>query len=114
MRNLTQAPALVVQQLILLLYPAALLIGFTYIVGNSVRYHVPTWITVIAAIISVPLVLASRIAFRRWSTKRRAARLGAVMPPSWNGKKIGNIDIGARLRRSWKNGYLSEITHISG
>ena len=62
------------------------------------------WVALVAAL-SVPAVYAGRIVYRDWSVKRRAARMGAVLPPSWEGKAFGNTDILKYAIEAFHRGY---------
>ncbi|KAI0751542.1 cytochrome P450 monooxygenase pc-2 [Daedaleopsis nitida] len=63
---------------------------------------------VLVAVLSVPAAYATRIFYREWSVKRRAARMGAVLPPSWDGKGIGNMDILKMSIEMFYRGYPGE------
>ena len=56
--------------------------------------------------LSVPAALAVSVAYRGWTRRRGAARLGAVLPPRWDGKRIGNIDLLNYSIERFHNGYL--------
>ncbi|KAI0723090.1 cytochrome P450 monooxygenase pc-2 [Earliella scabrosa] len=77
------------------------------------------WVALVAAL-SVPAVYAGRIVYRDWSVKRRAARMGAVLPPSWEGKAFGNTDILKYAIEAFHRGYpgdgfwdrIDELGHL--
>ena len=62
------------------------------------------WV-VLAAVVSIPTAYAGRIMFSRWSVKRRAARMGAVLPPKREGKSLGNVDILTHSMEMFRRGY---------
>lgn len=68
----------------------------------------PTWAIIIAAVCSVPLSSAFRIWSRYWRVSRDARRMGATLPPSWEGKSIGNFDLLQALMQDFKSGYVGE------
>ncbi|KAL7282251.1 hypothetical protein ACG7TL_003720 [Trametes sanguinea] len=63
---------------------------------------------IVAALLSVPAGCAARIFFRDWSACRRAASLGAVLPPRWDGRSIGNFDLLTDFLERFHTGYLGE------
>ncbi|TBU49014.1 cytochrome P450 monooxygenase pc-2 [Dichomitus squalens] len=84
---------LILQALSINALPVAVIITasrFLYI-HNNVK--IPTTLVVLAALVSIPAVYAARIIYRSWSIKRRAARMGAVLPPVWKGKSFGSLDV---------------------
>ncbi|TBU32981.1 cytochrome P450 monooxygenase pc-2 [Dichomitus squalens] len=84
---------LILQALSINALPVAVVITasrFLYI-HNNVK--IPTTLVVLAALVSIPAVYAARIIYRSWSIKRRAARMGAVLPPVWKGKSFGSLDV---------------------
>lgn len=72
--------------------------------GQRVLELATAWVA-LAAIASVPAAHAARIMYWSWSVKRRAARMGAVLPPSWEGTSIGNMDILKRGMVGFYRGY---------
>ena len=70
--------------------------------------YIPTVMLVVGAVLSIPLLVVARIVYAKYDLKRRAARLGAVLPPSRVGKSIGNIDILKHGIERWKNGYVGK------
>ena len=107
---LPQAHALVISQLTVLLYPAAITSGLIHVGQKYGGVRVSVWVTAVAMVVSVPAFHITRARLLLWWNKRKAARLGAVLPPMWNGKKMGNVDILGKLKESWSKGYLSTFT----
>ncbi|OSC98991.1 cytochrome P450 monooxygenase pc-2 [Trametes coccinea BRFM310] len=103
--------------------------GFSFLLGQLVTYFAPAMVLVlisqslldallgaeawspsiiVAALLSVPAGCAARIFFRDWSARRRAASLGAVLPPRWDGRLIGNFDLLTDFLERFHTGYLGE------
>ncbi|PSR74971.1 hypothetical protein PHLCEN_2v9385 [Hermanssonia centrifuga] len=108
MSILPQAYVLILRQLTPLIYPTILVIASFSFLRRLLNVVVPTWIVVIAVLISMPSFMITRAQIFHWLNARRAARLGAVLPPRWNGKRIGNLDVLEVLRKINVDGYLSD------
>ncbi len=113
MSILPQAHVLILRQLTPLIYPTILVIASFSFLRRLLNVVVPTWIVVIAVLISMPSFTITRAQIVHWLNARRAARLGAVLPPRWNGKRIGNLDVLEVLRKINVDGYLSELGFCS-
>lgn len=109
MTIIPQAHALAISQLAVLFYPAAIANGLIRVGQRYGGIRVPVWATALAMLVSVPVFHIGRARVALWWNKRKAARLGATLPPMWVGKSIGNLDILATLKASWTTGYLSMI-----
>ncbi|THG93091.1 hypothetical protein EW026_g8045 [Hermanssonia centrifuga] len=103
-----QALTLVVQQLIFLLYPAVLTLALCSILDSLFNADVPTWAYAPIAIASTPVSLAGRIWFHDWLVAHKAARVGAILAPRWDGKAIGNTDLLKLLMGAFETGYISD------
>ena len=108
-----QAHILVFQQLCALLSPAV----FTGLLLTAVRRYagvsVPIPAIVLAAVVSIPCFIVGSAKFWLWRVKRKAARLGAVLPPMWTDKSIGNLDTMKMLVKSWRTGFLSKLLFLT-
>ncbi|TCD69853.1 hypothetical protein EIP91_005930 [Steccherinum ochraceum] len=78
------------------------------VVVASYAFCIPTWATILLSIASLPAYVASRIWYRYWDQRRRAAAIGAAFPPGYNGVKLGNLDLLVKLRDGFQNGYLAD------
>lgn len=107
-----QALALVVQQLIFLLYPAVLTLALCSILDSLFNADVPTWAYALIAIASTPVSLAGRIWFHDWLVAHKAARVGAILAPRWDGKAIGNTDLLKLLMGAFETGYISKVKYL--
>lgn len=94
------------------LFPAALVVAAARVLSSRGVDIGTVWI-VLAAFLSLPLAFAWRIVYRDWSFKRRAAAMGAVLPPSRVGKRIGNVDILKKGVDAFnKNGWPGAYRHV--
>ncbi|OSC98999.1 cytochrome P450 monooxygenase pc-2 [Trametes coccinea BRFM310] len=62
----------------------------------------------LAATLSVPAVYALRILYNEWRIRRKAASLGAILPPRWDGKSFGNMDLLNFFLEQFYKGYLGD------
>ncbi|KAH9849997.1 cytochrome P450 monooxygenase pc-3 [Lenzites betulinus] len=60
------------------------------------------------AIVSVPAVVWGRLSLARRRVRLAAKRVGAVLPPSWEGKSFGNFDLLNYALERFANGYLGD------
>ncbi|KAJ3013411.1 hypothetical protein NUW54_g1605 [Trametes sanguinea] len=70
--------------------------------------EVSNTLIIVATLLSVPAEYASRILFHSWSVRRRAASLGAILPPRWDGRSVGNFDLLTDFLDRFHSGYLGE------
>lgn len=87
------------------LSPAATVVVVARILHSHNVLHIPAVLVGLTAVLSIPLWYAVRIVHRKWSIKRRAARMGAVLPPSWEGESFGNMDLFKESMERWTKGY---------
>ncbi|CCM02239.1 uncharacterized protein FIBRA_04320 [Fibroporia radiculosa] len=76
------------------------------------RYDVvatPTWLITLLAISSIPLFLVFRVRLRWFKFNRAAARLGAVLPPSWKGERVAGLDVLTEIMETMKMGYPADF-----
>ena len=73
--------------------PVAVVVLASRFLRTHIDIKIPTFLVVLIALLSIPAFHAARIVHRSWSIKRRAACMGAVLPPVWEGKSFGNLDI---------------------
>ncbi|KAG5642747.1 hypothetical protein DXG03_002262, partial [Asterophora parasitica] len=76
--------------------------------SNTYGYPISTWILVSSSIIFVPLLSITRVVYKSFDDKRKAAALGARLAPTMDGKSIGNIDLLSALKRHWDTGYPAD------
>ncbi|KIP10692.1 hypothetical protein PHLGIDRAFT_100824 [Phlebiopsis gigantea 11061_1 CR5-6] len=104
----SQAVLLVVSQLGRLVRPSLLTAALLLLLRRYTAVHPPTWAVPGLALAVLPVYYAVRIRFASWHIQRRAARLGAALPPRLEGRKFGNWDILQSLTESFETDYLSE------
>jgi hypothetical protein len=80
---------------------------------TSYDLPIPTWIVVSASIFSVPLFSAIKIFWKSFGDRRAAASLGARLPPVWEGKWIGNVDIMTFLLERFDIGYPGMFNYLA-
>ncbi len=87
------------------LTPAAAVVAAARVLYSYNVVHIPTFLVALTSVLSIPLLRVVRVVYGRWSIKRRAARMGAVLPPSWDGEKFGNMDLVKIGMEGWRKGY---------
>lgn len=101
--------ALIVEQFCKLVYPAIVAAGTLLVLNRHSVVSVPGWlIGVLSAGCIVPFHIGMA-RLRLLADERKAATLGAILPPRYPGKAIGNWDVLGLLDDAYFNGYLSEI-----
>lgn len=85
------------------------------IVASARLFHrfaglaIPVWLVPLLALASVAASTAATIALRERRVRRAAARLGAVLPPRWDGRAIGHVDLLRSMVHEYKNGYIGAL-----
>ncbi|KAI9066444.1 cytochrome P450 monooxygenase pc-3 [Trametes sanguinea] len=74
----------------------------------------PTWFWIIAAILSGPLLYAIHVSNKYRGYRRRAAALGAALPPDLVGKEFGNMDVLRGIIEAFTHGYPSDMFDLGG
>ena len=92
-------------QLLKLSIPPALLAVAGRYLASTYNSPIPTWVLASVSFLTVPVVSAVQIIWKSFKDRRDAAALGARLPPVFNGKSIGNLDILAFMRQQWDIGY---------
>ncbi|KAM5534915.1 hypothetical protein V8D89_011470 [Ganoderma adspersum] len=87
------------------LTPAATIVVAARVLHSFDVIYIPTFLVAFISVLSIPLVRVVHVLSRRWSIRRRAARMGAVLPPSWDGEKFGNLDLVKTSMEGWTKGY---------
>lgn len=111
--RLSPAHALVLGQLVRLVAPAAaagaLLLALRRL---ELAAAAPAWAGVLVALLTVPAfhVCRARWLYSRYA--RKAARLGATLPPRWEGRLPGSVDILKLMDYAFRKGFLSEFRFV--
>ena len=103
-----QVVSLVAYLLIRLSTPPAASATILVLLTRFTNVKLPTWYIVLLSIASLPACLMVRVLYVSWHIERKAARLGATLPPRLKGLKFGNIDILATLSKGFETDYLSK------
>ncbi|PCH37761.1 cytochrome P450 monooxygenase pc-2 [Wolfiporia cocos MD-104 SS10] len=90
------------------LFPA-LSFALAHISKRFVGLVIPTWLIWLASSVSIPLVIVTRVYIRYWRWNRAAARMGAILPPTWRGKRFANIDTLTEVLHSFHHGYIADF-----
>lgn len=110
-RIVPQALSLASQQLAYLFYPSVLTSSILFVLRRHASLdlvsRLPTWAIVLSGLLSIPVFHIGKAKIDDIAVARKAARLGAKLPPRWNGKAVGNTDILALLTDAALNGFLS-------
>ncbi|KAI0637985.1 cytochrome P450 monooxygenase pc-3 [Trametes polyzona] len=74
----------------------------------------PTWFWILAAIAFGPLLYSVHVRQKYRGYRRRAAALGAVLPPELTGHEFGNKDVLRGILDAFTTGYPSDMFDIGG
>ncbi|GBE84577.1 cytochrome P450 monooxygenase pc-3 [Sparassis latifolia] len=105
MIRLPPGVSFLVRGAVLIAAPPAFVIYLNNFLSRHFQHTLPTWIAVLAAVLSTPIIIVLNNWLRSWRIRRAAVRLGAVLPPRWDGKWIGNIDLLRKSMDAFLNGY---------
>ena len=87
--------------------------GVTYlsivVLQSILSVTLPLFVVWGVVLTSVPLFYTTVVVFFEFRKRQRAKALGAALPPTWDGKLIGNYDILKLNLESIANGYLGMI-----
>lgn len=72
---------------------------------------IPAALIWVLALASAPLLFATRIHLRYRNIRAAANRCGAVLPPKWDGRLLGDFDIMQEMVESLNNGYPGMSHH---
>jgi hypothetical protein len=106
--GLTQAHYLVFGQLCRLVAPAVAASALLLAIRHLQPIAAPAWIDALLALVAIPVYHVGRAYWQYWQNARKAARLGATLPPRWDGKLPGNWDVLQLVDQAYFKGYLSE------
>ncbi|KAI0082443.1 cytochrome P450 monooxygenase pc-2 [Panus rudis PR-1116 ss-1] len=73
---------------------------------DSLGYGIPFWVAVCIQALSTPIFFTIGIWYRLWSINRRAKQAGAILPPRWKGKWIGDYDLLVKFQELYRHGYI--------
>ena len=67
----------------------------------------------LGSVVSTPVVHALLVWRRNWLAARKAARMGAILPPRLTGRWPAGLDLLVQLTDSFENGFLSEYPSLA-
>ncbi|PCH42843.1 cytochrome P450 monooxygenase pc-2 [Wolfiporia cocos MD-104 SS10] len=102
-------PFLVQALLYAAIYPVVSF-SIAHIAKHYAGLAVPAWLVWLISAASIPLGAIARVCARYWQWNRAAASMGAVLPPTWRGKRFANIDTLATMLRSFNSGYIADFS----
>ncbi|EKM59241.1 uncharacterized protein PHACADRAFT_249548 [Phanerochaete carnosa HHB-10118-sp] len=70
---------------------------------------IPTWAIFWLSVLSLPIAHGLSVWHSNWRAARKAARMGAVLPPRVQGRWPGSVDLLVKLTDSFENGFLSDL-----
>ena len=108
MARLPLAHSLALAQLSRLIFPAVSLTGILLGLRRYASVPLPTKAVAVLAVACIVPYHIAKARFTLWRNERKAAKLGAVLPPRYPGKSIGNKDVLDLLNDAYFHGYLSE------
>ncbi|KAH9950984.1 cytochrome P450 [Amylocystis lapponica] len=70
---------------------------------------VPPWLAIFTSFVVIPLCVILHKTRNNLQMRREAERLGAILPPRWNGKWFANVDLIPALMNAFVNGYPGDF-----
>lgn len=110
MAGLSFAQSLALVHLVHLFTPPLVAVVLLTALARFPSLAVPTWASILVPLVSIPTFFLGRARLRYWRNTRRAAQLGAQLPPRWEGKLPGNWDVVMLADDSYTKGFLSELS----
>ena len=86
--------------------PPAFVYCALYALRVLAEITIPVWAQAIAYTVSIPLYFFINIKLRRWRIETDAARNGAALAPTWEGKEFGNLDVMKAFMYGLQEGFL--------
>lgn len=104
--------AYTIQRLPHLLLPPAIVYGAQKVAQYQFDIILPTWVLIVASVLSLPLSLTLRILLVDLKQSRGAAAHGAVLPPQVPDRSLGGMHLLSRILDNVKNGYPGAVYQI--
>nr|AAX49400.1 cytochrome P450 monooxygenase pc-2 [Phanerodontia chrysosporium] len=98
-----------VYELTYLLYPAVPTAAALLLLQRLGSVWLPTWTIVLLSLCSVPVAHRILLWLKDWRAARKAASMGAILPPRLKGRWPGSIDLLRQLTKTFETGFLSEM-----
>lgn len=99
----------ILRVLLILCFAPACVVTAASLLWRTTLLTIPTSLVIFLAVISTPLAISVRVSYRQWKYQRAAARLGAILPPRWAGKRLGNLDLTKQMLQTMKTGYTADF-----
>ncbi|KAI0677045.1 cytochrome P450 monooxygenase pc-3 [Trametes maxima] len=96
------------RRLFIHLTPAAATVLLARLIYAFLGIGVSGYVVALIAVLSALMVVPIRISLRSWRVRRKAARMGATLPPRWDTKRFGNVDLLHHILDRFKNGYIGD------
>ncbi|KAH9914218.1 cytochrome P450 [Fomitopsis serialis] len=96
-----------------LLLPPVVLSVLAHVAKDQTGFALPTPVVVVLCILSIPATFVTVNFIVMRAQMQRAAKFGSALPPQWEGKWIGNLDVLIRFLKAWKEGYIGD-RHLDG
>ena len=109
----SQAHSLVLGQVFRLFSPAVLVAAVLALASRRTSVVIPNWLGAIIVALTIPTYHIGHATLRYWRNARKAARLGAVLPPRWQGNLPGSYDLLQLVDQAYYRGFLSETFSFS-
>ncbi|OSC98998.1 cytochrome P450 monooxygenase pc-3 [Trametes coccinea BRFM310] len=97
-----------IRRLFFNLAPATAILAASRLLEVVFQLRPPTVAIIVIALLSIPALYILRIVLHEWHVRRAAARIGAVLPPRWEGRSIGNMDILDHVMERFYKGYITD------
>jgi len=79
------------------------------LVTTRLGYVIPTWMVLLGAAVSIPMVSTIYVLALKFRNARRASAMGARLIPEVQGKMLGNFDVLKQMMDNFKHGYPGKI-----
>nr|BAL05110.1 cytochrome P450 [Phanerodontia chrysosporium] len=96
-------------ELVFLFYPTVPAAAGLVLLRRLTDIWLPTWAIVLLSVCSLPVVHGLSIWRNNWRAARKAARMGAVLPPRLKGRWPSSIDLLMRLTDAFETGFMSDL-----
>ena len=107
--TITRPGVLVFLQVCSFAGPAVLVSVSMFLLREHAGVHIANWLMAILAVLAIPIYHIGRGKSEYWLNERKAARLGASLPPRWDGKLIGNWDVLMHASKAYTQEFLSKF-----
>ena len=93
-------------------FPPLVVLTLFRLLSAFFNVQVPLWIVISSALLSTPVTIVGRGHLSQLRYRRAAAAAGAVLPPIFQGKWPGNVDIIMALLDNFHNRYPGNLVFV--